>query len=454
MESFSRECLAGAAEFAETSRRSMLSSVATDHALALARVSWYKSGQFPDHQGGGSAMAWMGVAGAPALVFVAIVDTLGMVIGVAVALALILVVMIDAFEVMILPRRVRHAYRLARLFYYWCWRLWLLAARLLPVGRWRQAFLSVFGPLSLFFLVNVWALALITGFALLHWSLDTTIKGADDRFLNYLYFSGTSFFTVGYGDLVPTSAGARVLSVIEAGLGFSFLAIVISYLPVLYQAFSRREIAISMLDARAGSPPSAGELLRRMAAGRSLARTGPMLAEWERWAAELLESHLSFPMLSYYRSQHENQSWVGTLTTILDTSALLIAGMDESDGYQARLTFAMARHAAVDLALVFEKQPPPGPDRLPAEELARLRESLHSAGLSMRDGPGVAKALAELRGLYEPFVHALAVYFQFTLPPFLPEKPPVDNWQTSPWMPRSPGIGGLPAADNGDDHFD
>jgi hypothetical protein len=300
----------------------------------------------------------------------------------------------------------------------------------------------------------VWAAGLIAGFALLHWSLGTALAGADGGFLTCLYFSATNFVTLGYGDLVPTGVGARVLSVAEAGMGFGFLAVVISYLPVLYQAFSRREIAISLLDARAGSPPSAGELLRRQAAARGLAGAGPLLAEWERWAAELLESHLSFPMLSYYRSQHENQSWVGALTVILDTSALLLAGVDGPDRYQARLTFAMARHAAVDLTLTFRAPPPAAPDRLPAADLARLRESLREAGLALRDGPAAARALGELRGLYEPFVHALAAYFQFALPPFQPEKPPVDNWQTSPWMKRSPDLGELPGAGTGDDHFD
>src|SRR5207248_7814739 len=120
---------------------------------------------------------------------------------------------------------------------------------------------------------------------------------ADDSFATYLYFSGTTFFTLGYGDVVPTGTWGRLLSVVEAGIGFGFLAVVISYLPVLYQAFSRREIAISLLDARAGSPPSAGEFLRRLAAAGGAAGAGPLLAEWERWAAELRESHLSFPML-------------------------------------------------------------------------------------------------------------------------------------------------------------
>ena len=329
------------------------------------------------------------------------------------------------------------------------------AARLLPPGRWRTGFLSAFGPLSLFVLVVLWAAGLIAGFALLHWSLGTALSVADAGFGTYLYFSGTTFFTLGYGDMVPTGAAGRALSVAESGVGFVFLAVIVSYLPVLYQAFSRREITIALFDARAGSPPSAGELLRRLAAGRSPSGAGPFLVEWERWAADLLESHISFPVLSYYRSQHENQSWVGALTAILDTSALLLAGVEGPDGYQARLTFAMARHAAVDLALVFQTPPlPPQPDRLPEADLARLRESLCGAGVKMRDGPAVATALAELRGLYEPFVNALAAYFLFAMPPFQPEKPPVDNWQTSPWTPRSPGLGGLPAAGGGDDHFD
>ena len=317
-------------------------------------------------------------------------------VALVVAVALIVVVLIDTFETMILPRRVRHSYRLARLYYFSAWFLWRTAAQVLPSGRWRNSFLSIFGPLSLLGLMFVWALGLILGFALLHWSLGTLsfAHEADDSFAAHLYFSGATFFTLGYGDLVPSGAWGRALSVVEAGIGFGFLAMIISYLPILYQAFSRREVTISMLDARAGSPPSAGEFLRRLAEARSLARFGSLLAEWERWAAELLESHLSYPVLSYYRSQHDNQSWVAALTMILDTAALSIAGVDGSDGYQARLTFAMARHAAVDLGLVFQ-QPPRAPesDRLPAADLARLLQTLRAAGIPMREEAAVAKAL-------------------------------------------------------------
>jgi len=378
--------------------------------------------------------------------------------GVAAATALIVVIFIDTFEAVILPRRVRHGYRLSRLFYRNAWVLWQGLARFLPAGRWQHAFLSVFGPLSLFALLVVWATGLITGFALLHWSLGTTLTVSpttQDGFNTYLYFSGTTFFTLGYGDIVPTDALGRALSVAEAGIGFGFLAVVIGYLPVLYQAFSRREITISLLDARAGSPPSAGELLRRLADTRSLAHVNPLLAEWERWAAELLESHLSFPVLRFYRSQHDNQSWLAALTMILDTSAFIISNVESADSCQARLTFAMARHAAVDLVLVSQKPPrTPDVDRLPAADLNRLRESLREAGLSMRDEPAAVNALAELRGLYEPFVNSLATYLLFTLPPFVPAQPPVDNWQTSPGMHPSPALGDLQAAGARAEHAD
>ncbi len=374
-------------------------------------------------------------------------------VGAVAAAAMILVVFVDTFEVIILPRRVMHGYRLARLYYQPAWRAWRVSARLLPAGRWRHGFLSVFGPLSLFGLLGIWAFGLIAGFALLHWSLLIEISGPERGFLTYLYFSGTTFFTLGYGDLVPTGAWGRALSVAEAGIGFGFLALVISYLPVLYQSFSRREITISLLDARAGSPPTAGELLRRLAVQRNLAGAGPLLAEWERWSAELLESHLSYPVLRFYRSQHDNQSWVSTLTVILDTSALLIASGDGPNAYQAKLTFAMARHTAIDLAMLFQSPQRSQPNRLPEADFDRLRESLHSAGFPLPDAPAAAKALTKLRALYEPFIIALAQLLEFTLPPFQPNTPPVDNWQTSPWIPPAPGFDGLPAAGAESYHF-
>ena len=242
---------------------------------------------------------------------------------------------------------------------------------------------------------------------------------------------------------------------VETGLGFGFLAVVISYLPVLYQAFSHREVTISLLDARAGSPPTAGQLLIRFSRYRNFGSFDHFLEEWERWAAEVLESHVSFPLLSFYRSQHDNQSWLAAMTVILDASALVIASVKESDSYQAQLTFAMARHTVVDLAQVYHIPPlEPEQDRMPREGLRHLRAELRAAGADLRDGEAVDRKLDELRQMYEPFVNALARYFLLSLPPLIPESVPVDNWQTSAWTRRTSGIGSLVPIDTSDDHVD
>jgi hypothetical protein len=377
------------------------------------------------------------------------------------SLAFILLVMMDAFESMVLPRRVTRRYRYTRLYFRLTWKLWRGIGRRLPPGKYRENFLSLFGPLSLLGLFASWCLGLIAGFAALNWSLGTPLGSTGlardfppGDFTDYLYLSGGNFFTLSFGDVVPLGTLGRALAVAEGGIGFGFLAVIIGYLPVLYQAFSRREVAISLLDARAGSPPSAAQALVRVAQSHSLATLDPFLAEWERWAGELLESHLSFPVLSYYRSQHDNQSWLAALTTILDTCAFLMAGLKEACPYQAQLTFAMSRHAVVDLALVFFVPPQkPDPDRLSAAQLQRLREDLREVGVEMREGAAFEAHLAQLRGMYEPFVNTLARHFLFALPPVVRDKTVVDNWQTSAWTRRTPGIGVLPVAGEGDDHF-
>ena len=237
--------------------------------------------------------------------------------------------LVDGFQAMILPRRVTWLWRPTGLFYSIAWFVWAALARLLPTGKRRAVCLSVFGPLSMFALFVIWVSGLIIGFALINEALITPINhppGENGGFFTYLYLSGVTFFTLGYGDVTAASNVGRLLTVIEAGMGFGFMAVIIGYLPVLYQAFSRREVGISLLDARAGSPPSAGQLMLRMVrTGAGAAGAKALMAEWERWAAELLESHLSFAVLSYYRSQHDNQSWLAALTVALDACAILLS---------------------------------------------------------------------------------------------------------------------------------
>jgi hypothetical protein len=347
---------------------------------------------------------------------------------------IILIVLWDAFETTVLPRRVSRRFRLTRIFYRTTWIPFRAIARGFRSGNPRENFLSIFGPLSLILLLVTWAFGLIVGFALLHWGLGSrlSVPVGISGFRADLYLSGTTFFTLGLGDVAPTSGASRILTVVEGGMGFGFLALVIGYLPILSQAFSRREATIALLDARAGSPPTAAELLRRHGSAEGAEALTALFREWERWSAELLESHVSFPVLAYYRSQHDNQSWVAALTTILDVCSLIVSGIEGAPTRDARLAFAMARHAVVDLARVFNQDPrAPQPDRLPEAELGRLKQALAAAGMPLKSDKGVAQHLLHHRQMYEPYVHALSEFLLMPLPEWLPPAGAKDNWQVT-----------------------
>jgi hypothetical protein len=237
------------------------------------------------------------------------------------------------------------------------------------------------------------------------------------------------------GDVLPRSGFSRALLVAESGLGYGFLAVIVGYLPFIYGSFSRREVNISLLDARAGTPPTAGELLRRYSYPEGQTALRVLLAEWETWCAELMESHLSYPVLAYFRSQHDNQSWVAALTAILDTCALVKTGIEGSVcARQAELTFAIARHAVVDLSQVFGTKPRGlVQDRLTGADLCRMRDTLKRHGMTISDAEAAERELTDLRKLYEPYIYALAVYLNQVLPPWIPDKKGKDNWQTSAW---------------------
>jgi hypothetical protein len=363
------------------------------------------------------------------------------IVAVVFGLAILWSVLLDAFETVVLPRRVTRHFKLTAWFYRRTWIPWRKIAGHIKTTSRQQNFLGYFGPLSLILLLAFWAVGLIFGFAVLQYGIGghEQLGGEPLTFGKIIYHSGETFFTLGYGDIVPTSGPARALSVIEAGMGFAFLGVVIGYIPVVYSSFSRREIQISMLDSRAGSPPTAVELLVRLA-GRSEDPgveqnvLDEVLREWERWAAELLESQISYPVLTFFRSQHSNQSWLAALTTMLDVTSLVLTGIEGVHPGQAKLTFAMARHAAVDLAqVVFARHDPTAADRLPEAEYEALRESLAAAGLRLRNDEYGRDKLAKLRSMYEPYVHSTGRNLMMALPPFRYAEKMRDNWQAGPW---------------------
>ncbi len=349
------------------------------------------------------------------------------------AILLMAVVLQDAFEVMLLPRRVNRRLRFTRIYFRACW--WLLTRLVapLPADQKRERLLGVFGPLAMLALFAAWSTILIVAFGMLQWAVQDLAHPQAPYLplMQMVYMSGVTFFTLGYGDLVPHSAAGQVTAVIEAGTGLGFLAVVIGYLPVLYQLFSRREAHVIQLDARAGSPPTAAAMLIRHADG-GLDKLDLLLNQWESWGADLLESHLSYPMLIYYRSQHENQSWLAAICAIMDTCALILVGVEEMHPLQARMTFTIIRQVVVELARSLAIPPSryDGGDRLPPSAYASLRDSFAEAQLAWDGDEHAEETLAALRATYEPLLDGLARKLLLPLPGWMPEEGASDNWQS------------------------
>ena len=352
------------------------------------------------------------------------------VFGVLAAIFLLFVLQ-DAFEVMLLPRRIRRHWRLTRAFFIASWAAWTRLCRPVRNPARREHMLALFGPLSMLLLFALWATALIACFGALMWAVQPgAAQGGGSLLSEQVYMSGVTFFTLGYGDVVPHSGAARLLAVLEAGTGIGFIAVVIGYLPVLYQLFTRREAHVIQLDGRAGSPPSAVTMLCRHAEGGGLDQLNELLREWEVWGSELLESHLSYPVLAYYRSQHDNQSWLGALGCIMDACALVLVGVPAIPPLQARMTFTMARQLLVEMATSFRIEPSrfDGGNRLSPEQFGQMECAFEDAGLEWDGGEDGEQTLAMLRATYEPLLDGLARHLLILVPEWMPSQGKADHW--------------------------
>jgi hypothetical protein len=327
---------------------------------------------------------------------------------IAIVGALLIALMLSEFFVaFMLPRRVRRDPRIARGLDRILWRGWrALAGRLEPTSA--DTFLGFFGPLALLAQLVVWALGLMIGYGLIEWAVAGGSFSA--RFLT----SSGLFLSAGASS---GSAGVHVVELLEAATGLGVLFIVIGYMPSVYSAFSRRETAVSQLATRAGSPPAAADLLHRAAARASWQHLGRDLQVWEEWAAELMETHLAYPLLAFYRSQHENQNWLATLTTIVDVAAFLKATMPDENADAADITFRIGRHALADLALQFRLEPVPV-DRLSDSDFDDLFAIIDRSELANVDREVARCRLHRYRGEYEPNAQALAGSLALTLPPW------------------------------------
>lgn len=346
-----------------------------------------------------------------------------------VSVILILVILIDVFHTIVLARRTRRSFRITGFFYRLTWRPYAAIARRIKSGHIREDVLGVYGPLSLIALFAFWAVSLILGFALLQWSAGFRQGNKPLNLRGDLYVSANTLFTLETGN--PQNTASRFVTTVEGGLGLTLLGLVVGYLPVFYEAFSGRELQISLLDARAGSPPSACGLLNL-----PISEPGRMeryLERSEHWAAEILGNQLSFPMMAFFRSHHANQSWVTALTALIDTSAVVRLCAEGDLKIQADLTFAMIRHALSDIAGVFRLDTHGSfEERLHEAEFAEIRRTLQGRPGDTLDPARLHEAgLRNLTRMYEPQAHALSRYLLMRLPEWTQSLDQLQNWEAN-----------------------
>lgn len=349
----------------------------------------------------------------PNFIIAMLVNGVSVVIGILV----ILTALNDVFQSVVMPRATGRGYRIS--FHFWrrMWWLWpRVAWRVFPNDdSRREDFLAVFAPFMLIALVGLWVALLIFGFALMLWGLRGGIAPAHASFATMLYFAGTSLLTIGYGDIVARGPLPRLVSVLAGLAGLSLLSITTAYLFAIFGNFQQREAFVVTTAAHAGAPPSGVNLVAIAGYSRTREDLRFLMMDGQRWAAAVMESHLAYPVLAFFRSSHDEQSWVGTLGTLLDAATLIITTIDGVVDGQARIFFNVGRHAAHDLASYFrteQEHTGPGIERA---EFDLACERLVAAGYRLRDRDDAWRGFARLRSDYAARLNGMARFFE--IPP-------------------------------------
>jgi hypothetical protein len=340
-------------------------------------------------------------------------------LAIVVGLFLIVACLQDIFEAVLLPRRIDREWRFMYFFYRLGWGIWSSVARRMRPSRSRESVIAIFGPLSMVLLFALWGLSLIIGFGLIQWAIPSHNAPLSRQF----DLSADAFFTLGTETLGARSQLSLVLIFIEAGTGFGYIALMVGYLPVLYNHFAQRDARLVQLDARAGTPATAGTLLFRYATLGNSDDLGRWLADWEHWAADLVETQSAFPMLAFYRSQHEDQSWLATLAVVLDVTTLLLAFGPENTLLPASGAFLSARRVLEEICISLgvntrpQKSPPP---RVSHQDWSDVVEFLKLSSWNAMEARIDISSIEALVNSYESRLQALSDYLLLPLPRFSP----------------------------------
>lgn len=286
------------------------------------------------------------------------------------------------------------------------WKTFLFVANRFDSYEAKDRLLALSGPVSLLMLLVSWLLAFFLGYALLLWPL------IDNSFTEALRESGSSLFTLGItGSAAPA---ANAVYFLAAATGLIVVALQIAYLPTLYAAFNRRETLVTLLQSRAGSPAWGPEILVRAHVVGLMASLPDLYVEWERWSADVAESHTNYPVLVWWRSPHPLRSWILAMLALMDSAAIYNAVAPSASPIEARLALRMGftclRSIAEVMRIPFDPDPlPSDPIELTYEEFNGGVRRLESVGFPMeRTAEEAWDHFKGWRVNYESVAYALA----------------------------------------------
>ena len=326
----------------------------------------------------------------------------------------IALVLYDIFLTIVVPRPASRFARLSAHFIPPVWVRWRSVGLAMRDTDRRDAFLGVFAPFGVITMLMLWEIFLVIGFALAFYGLHDQVKPPLTTFGDALYFAGTSFTTIGFGDFVGTTMSARLLSLAAGATGLGTTAIVLTYLFLMFGAFQRREVRVIMMDVRAGAPPSGVAFLVSHAELDIRADMPSAFMEMQAWTAEILDTHLAYPMLFYFRSSHDHASWIAALGAALDAATLLATTVADEAAGQATLLVDIGTHAMHDIAGYFRMPNEDGPG-VERHEFVDARARLARAGYALHDEETSWKDFCRLRSRYAEALNRIARYW--AIPP-------------------------------------
>ena len=324
-------------------------------------------------------------------------------------IALVMAILLDIFNGVIVPRPTVRGTWLSRGLTRPGWRAWrALGSRATDVNK-RESVLGIFPPVALVGTLVAWVAAEVFGYGLVVHALRADFSDPP-TFLSSLYVAAATLFSVGQNAHVPIGHGARLLVPVVTGTGLGTMALVITFLFSLYTHFQRRETLVVTLDARAGAPPSGVTLLETHSRLQMLDRLPYLFHEWEHWSAEVLDSHLAYPILTYFRSSHDNESWISALGAMLDAATLVATAAEDLPHGPAKMMVQMGSHLVEDLAHQFglDGDEMVGVER---EEFDDALERLSAAGIRVSDGAVAWERFSKLRVAYASRLNAMAQHW-------------------------------------------